>query len=242
MTRTKQIALLTGTLAAMFLLAVAAVFVLGRDASPDPAASADTTEPLDLGAVIATVDGAPVYMGEAQARIEGLTTLHGDLTSVLGEDWHDVILGSLVSDQVLRAEAKARGIEITDADIQSSVADVQGMLGEGQTLDAWLVDQKMSYAEFVRRIELQFIGSRVYLAVTEDTEVSGEEIRDYYREHRADYEGTDGHTSPLLEVRQSIRETLMKEKKDQAYAAWLELAKGEAEVVVVMDGWWKDLA
>ncbi len=241
MTRTKQIALLSGALAALFLLAVGVVSLLGHDSTAKPGSTAGSSAPLDLGPVIATVDGQPVYLGEAKSRIDGLTTLHGDLTSVLGEDWHDVILGSLVSDQVLRAEAKTRGIEITDADIQSSVASIQGMLGEGQTLDGWLADQGISYAELERRIELQLIGSRVYVAVTKDVTVTGKEIREYYRENKVDYQGTDGHTSPLLEVRRSIRETLLKDERDQAYAAWLERARTDADVVVVMNDWWKDL-
>ena len=239
MNRTKQIALLSGALVVLFGIALGVVYLLDRgspaEERPEP------LEPLDLGAVIATVNGQPVYLGEAESRIEGLTTLHGDLTGVLGEDWHEVILGSLVSDQVLRAEAAARGIEVTDADIQSSVADVQGMLGEGQTLEDWLVDQEMTYAEFVRRIELQLIGSRVYLAVTEDVSVSGKAIRDYYREHQLEFQGADGHTSPLLEVRRSIRDTLLKQERDQAYGEWLQEQKDAAEVVVVLDDWWKDL-
>lgn len=238
MNRTKQIALLSGALVALLLLAVGVVFLL----RPDRASTATPVdEPLDLGPVIAKVDGAPVYLGEAKSRIEGLTTLHGDLTSVLGEDWHDVILQSLVADQVLRAEADARGITVTDADIQSSVADIQGMVGEGNTLESWLADQGMTYPELVRRIELQLIGSRVYLAVTKDATVSGNEIRDYYRQNTTEFTGTDGHTAALLEVRKSIRDDLMQQKQDEAYAVWLEQAKSAADVEVVMDDWWKDL-
>lgn len=235
MTRTKQIVILSGALVVLLAVALAVVFLFRSEPEVEEA------EPLDLGVVIATVNGQPVYMGEAASRIEGLTTLHGDLTSVLGEDWPDVILGSLVSDQVQRAAADELGIQITDADISSSVAEVQGMLGEGQTLDEWLVTQEMSYGEFVRRIELQLIGSRVYLAVTEDVSVSGKQIRDYYREHTLEFQGADGHTSPLLEVRQSIRDSLLKQERDRAYAEWLQEQKDAAEVVVVMEDWWKDL-
>ncbi|MGE5461133.1 MAG: SurA N-terminal domain-containing protein [Solirubrobacterales bacterium] len=241
MNRTKQIAVLSGALVALLLLAIGGVYLFGRDSSAAPGAAVRSTEPLDLGPVIATVDGAPIYLGEAKARIDGLTTMHGDLTAALGADWHEVVLGSLVSDQVQRAEAKARGIVVTDTDIQSSVADITDMLGEGQTLDDWLAAQEMSYSELVRRIELQLIGSRVYLAVSKDVTVSGQAIRDYYRENPTEFEGTDGHISPLLEVRKSIRDSLMKTEQEQAYSAWLEKAKSDADVVIVMKDWWKDL-
>lgn len=242
MSRTKQIAILSGALALLFLLAIGGVYVFGRDSSATTVTATRSVEPLDLGPVIATVDGQPIYLGEAKARVDGLTTMHGDLSSGLGEGWHDLVLDSLVSDKVQLAEAETLGIEVTDADIQSAVADVTAVLGEGQTLDAWLVDRGISYAEFVRRIELQIVASRVMAAVTEDVTVTGEEIRDYYRENPIEFQGADGHVSALLEVRQSIRASLLKQAKEEAYAAWLEKAKSDADVEVVKQDWWKDLA
>lgn len=241
MNRTKQIAILSGTLALLFLLAIGGVYVFGRDSSTTTANPTRSIGPLDLGPVIATVDGQPIYLGEAKARVDGLTTMHGDLSSGLGEGWHDLVLDSLVSDKVQLAQAKTLGIEVTDGDIQSAVADVTAVLGEGQTLDAWLVDRGISYAEFVRRIELQIVGSRVMAAVTEDVTVTGEEIRDYYRANPTEFQGADGHVSALLEVRNSIRDSLLKQKQEEAYAAWLAKAKSDADVEVVIDDWWKDL-
>jgi parvulin-like peptidyl-prolyl isomerase len=241
MNRTKQIAILSGALALLFLLAIGGVYVFGRDSSATTATATRSIEPLDLGPVIATVDGQPIYLGEAKARVDGLTTMHGDLSSGLGEGWHDLVLDSLVSDKVQLAEAKTLGIEVTDADIQSAVADVTAVLGEGQTLDAWLIDRGISYAEFVRRIELQIVGSRVMAAVTEDVAVTGEEIRDYYRQNPTEFQGADGHVSALLEVRNSIRDSLLKQKQEGVYAAWLEKAKSNADVEVVIEDWWKDL-
>jgi hypothetical protein len=78
--------------------------------------------------------------------------------------------------------------------------------------------------------------------VTEDVQVTGKEIRDYYREHEIEFTGADGHVSSLLEVKASIREGLLKDKQDIAYAGWLEAAKADAEVDVVMEDWWRDLA
>lgn len=246
MNRGKQLAIVAAVLAGIVLVGTTSLAVVFQR-GPFADAEGDTgvpisTEPLDLGPVIATVNGRPVYLGEARSRIEGIATLHGDVEEVLGDDWHEVILASLVSDQVLREEAEARGLGVTDADIASSVAEVQEMVGEGQTFEGWLSDQEMSYAEFQRRIELQLIGSRVYLAVTEDVKVTGAEIRNYYQANQAEFTGTDGHVSTLLEVKASIRDGLLKDKQDLAYAEWLEEAKADAAVEVVIEDWWRDLA
>lgn len=245
MTRTRQLAVVSAALLVVLAIgtaAVAFVFHRGPFARADGGTTVvDVDEPLDLGPVIATVDGNPVYLGEAKSRVEGIASLHGDIETVLGEEWRDAILQSLVSDQVLRAAATELGVTITEADIQASVAEVEGMVGEGQTLETWLEAQGMSYAELERRIELQLIGSRVYVEVTRDVTVAGEEIRAYYREHKLEFTGADGHVSSLLEVKRSIRDGLLKDAKDLAYATWLADAKAEAEVVVVMDDWWKEV-
>lgn len=198
-------------------------------------------EPVDLGPVIARVDGEPIYLREAAARVEGLTTVHGEVADVLGEDWADRVLTSLVDDQILRAEAQRSGIIVTAEDMQSYLDDIVRMIGTDQTLEDWLASQNMTRSELDRRIELQIIGARVYLTVTRDVEVTPAELRAYYREHRLDFQRADGTIQPLLEVRRSLREGLLKEERDEAYAAWLDDARSRAEVVVEMDGWWRNL-
>ncbi|HZD16635.1 MAG TPA: SurA N-terminal domain-containing protein [Actinomycetota bacterium] len=202
---------------------------------------ANAIDPVDLGPVIARVDGMPIYLEEAAARVDGLTTVHGDVADVLGADWPDRVLRSLVDDQILRAQAQRAGIVVTEEDVQAYLEQIEGMIGADQTLDEWLQGQRMTMAELERRVELQIIGARVYLTVTDDVEVTPAELRAYYREHRLEFQEADGTIPPLLELRRSLRESLLKQAQDEAYAAWLEEARSDAEVVMVMDGWWRNL-
>ena len=197
--------------------------------------------PLDLGRVIARVDGAPIHLGEAAARVQGLSSVHGDIESTLGEGWQDDILQSLVDDQILLATAEELGVEVPAEDVQAYIDRIEEMVGEGQTLDTWLAAQGMTLPELERRAKLQLIGARVYITVTEDITVTGDEVRAYYHEHRLEYEEVDGTIPSLLEMRDSLRESLLKEAQDEAYAAWLQDVREQAEVVVVMDGWWRNL-
>ncbi|MGZ8578152.1 MAG: SurA N-terminal domain-containing protein [Actinomycetota bacterium] len=201
----------------------------------------DDPEPLALGPVIARVNGDPIHLMEARTRVEGLSTVHDGVEEMLGEDWPAQILQSLVDDQILRQEAATLGVTVTDEDIASYVYRIEGMLGEDQTLDQWLAEQGMTLPELERRVELQIIGARIYITVTEDVVVTGAEVRDYYRDHRLEYTGADGTVQSLLELRQSLREGLLKEKQDEAYAAWLTESRERAEVVVVMDDWWRNV-
>jgi FKBP-type peptidyl-prolyl cis-trans isomerase (trigger factor) len=195
----------------------------------------------DPGPVIARVDGDPIHLAEARARVESLASVHGDIEQTLGKDWPERVMRSLVDDRVLVHAAADLGITVTDEDIAAHLQRVESLLPEGEGLDEWLASQGITRQELERRIRLQLIGARVYEAVTRDVTVSGAEIRAYYRNHRAEFEQVDGTVTPLLEVRRSLRETLLQQARDEAYAAWLRDARARAEVVVVMPDWWKRL-
>ena len=198
-------------------------------ASPDP------------GPVIARVDGDPIHLAEARARVESLASVHGDIEQTLGKDWPEQVLRSLVDDRVLVNAAAELGITVTDEEVAAHLQRVESLLPEDESLDEWLASQGITRQELERRIRLQLIGARVYEAVTRDVTVTGTEIRAYYRKHRDEFEQVDGTVTPLLEVRRSLRETLLQKARDEAYAAWLRDARARAEVVVVMPDWWKRL-
>jgi hypothetical protein len=130
---------------------------------------------------------------------------------------------------------------VTDEEVAAHLQRVESLLPEDESLDEWLASQGITRQELERRIRLQLIGARVYEAVTRDVTVTGTEIRAYYRDHRDEFEQVDGTVTPLLEVRRSLRETLLQQARDEAYAAWLRDARARAEVVVVMPDWWKRL-
>jgi hypothetical protein len=67
------------------------------------------------------------------------------------------------------------------------------------------------------------------------------DVRAYYRSHQDEYQQADGSVAELWAVKDSIREDLIKQAKDEAFGAWLDEARAAADVVVVMDGWWKGL-
>jgi SurA-like N-terminal domain len=201
----------------------------------------EQAQSLDLGPVIARVDGQPIYLHEAEERVEGLRSIHGNIEDVLGKDWQDRVLQSLVDDRILREQAEKLGIVVTDQDVQAWIDEIQRQIGTDQTLEQWLTTQRMTMAELERRGELQLIGGRVYDAVTEDVTVSAAEVRDYYRANKVQYENGDGSTQSLLEVSASIRQSLRQSKQEEAYTAWLDDARSKANIVVVMDDWWRNL-
>ncbi len=241
-----RVVILFGVLAVFVALAVGGAYALGfgpwADGGGDEANDAPFTPTrADDGAVIAKVDGTPIYLVDAESRVDGLASMHGDVEETLGEDWPDVVLQSLVDDVLILAEADRLGIVVTQGDIDRSIGRIRGMVGTEEAFESWLSDQGTTLDELQRRVWLQTLAARVYLAVTEDVSITQAELREYYRTHKDEFRSEEGWVIPFLSVRDTLQEDMLKENQDEAYAAWLEEARAGAEVVVLDDGWWRDV-
>ena len=192
----------------------------------------------DRGPVIARVDGSPIYLADARSRVEGIVSIHGNVGEALGEDWPETILQTLVDDVIVRREAERRDIGPDDREIQANVDEVRADFPSDDAFATWLAEQGMDLLELERRVELNLLATKVYVAVTEDVTVTGTAIRTYYDRHRTDYD-TGDRVVPLLEVRAEIRGSLRQRKEDEAYARWLEEQREAVDVSVVLDDWWR---
>jgi SurA N-terminal domain len=232
--RTKAFVVIVSVAAVLGLFVGSApVFHLGPWASSTPAE--------DLGPVIARVNGSPIYLGLARARIAGLSAVHGDLQDTLGGDWTTRVLDSLVDDQLIEQEAARRGIVVTDDQIAAHVDQLKNSFGGDAAFDSWLKSQSMDLAELERRMRLQTIAADVYEAVTADVRVDATDIRSYYAKHRDDYRQSDGTVTPLFDVRTDIQQKLLKAAQDRAFAAWLQDRRDAASISIVNPDWWKGL-
>jgi hypothetical protein len=233
-TRTKTLLIAVSAAAVLGLLAGAAsAFHLG------PWAPASTR---DMGPVIARVDGSPIYLGLAQARIEGLSSVHGDLAETLGDEWPTRVLDSLIEDQLIQEEASRRGIVVTDDQLDAHVDKLRSMFGTEEEFDSWMRQQALDLPELERRIRLQTVAAEVYAAVTSDVRVEPAAIGAYYRKHVDDYRQPDGTPTPLFDVRSDIEQDLLKEARDSSFASWLKARRDEAAITIVDDQWWKELS
>lgn len=198
--------------------------------------------PRDVGPVIATVNGLPIHLGEIEARVEGMTDMHrGDLEETLGEDWPDDILQNVVDDRIVEMHAEALGITVTEDDVTEAMDRLRGYFGSEQDFEAWLEEGLMDEAELRDRVRLQVLTTEVFRSVTEDVTVSTDEARRWFEGHPGKYPGLDGEGVPFYSVKDQVKEDVLTDKREDAYAVWLDAQREVVEVVVVDDGWWKEL-
>jgi hypothetical protein len=239
-----RIAVLVAALAMLVAAAAGAVLAL-RPETTAPAIDPELEEPFVpmtlRGAIIARIDGDPVTLTEAELRVAGLSSLHGDIEDVMGDEWPNAVMTSLVEDRLVRAAAEEAGIVVSKGEVAEAVARVRDLSGSAEDFDAWLAEQGITFPELERRIWMQILNGDVYRRVTADAAVSGEELREYYRDHREAYEGVDGVPLPFIAVRSSLRTELLEQRRTELFAEWLAEAGADVDVEIVDDDWWKEL-
>lgn len=188
--------------------------------------------------VIARADGVAITLSEARSRVAGVATAHGgDPSKVLGPDWRDQILQSLIDDVIVQREAGRMGIEVTGGDLELAIGRIKSGFESPGAFAKWLLDRKMDEQELARRMRLQLLAARVYERVTSDVKATDAEILAYYRKHAGDFTGGDGKPRPLDEVRDQVAQAVAKDKKDSAYGAWLAERRRGLKVVVLSKDW-----
>jgi hypothetical protein len=215
----------------------AAAFKVGPFADASPAVAA----PRDLGPVIATVNGAPIYLSEMESRVQGIVSVHGDFEKTFGKDWKDKLLQNLVDDKIVEQAAADLGVTVSDAELQDHVDRLRQMFPDDAAFQAWLKQGQMDLAELTERVRLQTITSVLYLKVTDDVQISNDEAHAYWASHRDKYPGVDGQGAAFLAVKDQIKEDLAKKQRDAGWAAWLEDQRTKVDVQVVMPDWWKEI-
>lgn len=189
------------------------------------------------GPIIARVDGRPIHQSVADARIAGIGQVHGDdIAAALGEDWRTTVLRTLTDDIIMQIEAEARGVEVSNAEVDQELDDLRTAVGTDEEWEAWLTRNGIDEGEARRRLLLQETSSRVYRAITEGVQATEADAEAYYEANPDKFTTSDG-LLPFLEVRNSLIDTLTGDMQEEAFADWLEQRRGNVEIEVLADEW-----
>ena len=152
------------------------------------------------------------------------------------------VLDQLIDGRLLVQQAKQRDIEVDE----SNVADqVEGQLGQvmernqltleqisdileqkGSSLDEYKENLGNSFRE-------QLMVQGLQDEIVQDATVTDERIKAYYEEHQSEYTDADGTISPLEDVRDKIRVTLLQEAQSDLWNTWFAKVKDEADIQIL---------
>ncbi len=112
----------------------------GTSAAPTPEGSTSTPEPPTATPVpaAATVNGEIIPLAEYEAEVARYKSAQAALGNVVtDEDAARVVLDDLIAQALLAQGARAAGLSITEADLQSRIDALAASLGGADKLSAW---------------------------------------------------------------------------------------------------------
>ena len=163
------------------------------------------------------------------ASVNGKLVTRYELLSELEKQGGADVLDSLVTKSLIFQEAKKKGVEITQAEIDSEVARIEGVVSaQGSTLDEALALQGQNRTDFIEQIKLQKTVEKI---LADQLAVTDEEAKTYYDGNK-DFYGTD---STYEDVAESVKSQLVQEKLSASYQTWIGEIKTSAKINYFVD-------
>ena len=254
--RTTRTRTVLGSLAVTALLTLAACggsdsADADQDASASPSGSESAGTDAPAGAepdlegipdVVAEVNGEEVTKDEflpiyesmfAQAAAQAQATGEAPDEDALKQQTVD----DLVSTELLAQEAEARGIEVSDADIDTELADIaeQNQLGSAEELLAAVVEQGVSKEQALDQVQTQLMVEQLVADEDGPIEPSDKELRALYAriKQQAAQSGEGAQQiPPFAQARAQLLEQATSQKIGEIAGALVEDLRKDAEITI----------
>lgn len=94
----------------------------------------------------------------------------------------------LVTMQILKQQAAAYDVEVTEADVEEEIATIKDMFqGDQERFEKALEKQNLSPEQFAQQTQERLLLDRMKAAVTVDAKVTEAEVKAYYEANKSDY-------------------------------------------------------
>lgn len=162
-------------------------------------------------------------------------------TAFLDRYQRDVLV-QLIDTRLLVQLAKERGIEVDESKVTEQVENhIDQIMQQNQLtldkIDDILRQQDSSLDEYRENLAEDFREQQMVQGLQDEivqgAAVSEEEIQVYYAEHQSDYTTEDGTTSPIADVYDKIRDTLLQKARSDLWNTWFTEAVDGAQIEIL---------
>ncbi|MHB9003976.1 MAG: peptidylprolyl isomerase [Coriobacteriia bacterium] len=154
--------------------------------------------------VAAKVNGDVIKKTELDAQVEKLKEQYPQMfTGADGEgrliDFKQRLLDNMINALLIKQAAGDEGIEVTDADVDKKIQELKGGFQTDEQFEQALEQAGMDVAALEDQIREQLVTEQLIAALNKDTEVSDEEIKEYYDANKTQFsQQAATHASHIL--------------------------------------------
>ena len=167
------------------------------------------------------------YLGKGlfvAALVNGMPISRLTVVKELEKQGGSQTLDNLVVKSLIFQEAKKKGVEVSQSEIDSELSRLEQIVSEqGMTLDEALSLQNQSKKDLLEQIKIQKTVEKI---LSDKIVVSDEEVKDYFEKNGDLYE--DG--AKLEDVADDIKNQLAQTKLSSAYQSWITDLKANASI------------
>ena len=199
--------------------------------------------------VVATVNGSDITRQELSQNTQVypiIMTLSRQfrsfaqflMTSEAGSEflreYRKYVLDQLIEQELQKQKMEEMDIEVSQEDVQEQIDTIiqnNDQFEDEASLKEYLKEnQNMSIENLKSRIKESLRQQELRAEVTDEVQVSEEEITSFYEENKQNYKDQEGNVKPLEDVKEQIEGTLKSQKSSEAWSEWLQNAKENAEI------------
>ena len=163
------------------------------------------------------------------AFVNGRPIFRLNVMSVAEKQDGSIVLDSLIEKKLILNEARKESIKITDQQVDTEISNIEEKLKQQNiTLDQALKLSKQNMKSLREQIKIQNI---VELILGKDVNIEESEIADYFTKNK-EYFGTN---AKLGDVKEQIKEELLKQKLSIEYTKWIEELKTQAKIKYIVN-------
>lgn len=155
-----------------------------------------------------------IVAGTVNGELITTPEFYGKLVANNGQEVFD----STVREVLINQEAKKKGIEVTQAEIDEEIAGLEKRLGGKENLENALQQSNTSREKLVEQIKIQLLVEKI---LGDQIEVTDKEIEQYKKENK---ETTAGQSND------DIREILKSNKLSEKFGPWYQEIREKAQV------------
>lgn len=159
--------------------------------------------------VLAWVDNTPITR----------YTLYKQMEEKFGQQYTE----QLIVESLIAKEAKAKGVEVSDMDIDSEIGKIQESQGGADKLEQALTAQNMTMPQLRNQLKFRLMIEKTF---GKDIAITEQELNEYIEKNKAQMPPMEGMSaSESASLKQQVSQSLKSEKLNKTFEDWIKMTQ-----------------